>query len=171
LHTIQCASIKSYRRGRWNFEKWCRYPNYATHRPKIPYAAVIIGIRTILECSSNWANSIGTAFDILNPINHFDELGYFNGITSLPGYFRNSGTIYYWTIPINVKSFHNNAVYHCRTTRMICLPLTPPTWSKGGVVELVAIYVPDESLEAYKVANIWKGYADKIHPLSEYTGD
>ena len=31
------------------------------------------------------------------------------------------------------------------------------------------IYVPDESLEAYKTATNWSYYADIIKPLSEYT--
>ena len=31
------------------------------------------------------------------------------------------------------------------------------------------IYVPDESLEAYKTATNWSYYADILKPLSEYT--
>ena len=30
------------------------------------------------------------------------------------------------------------------------------------------IYVPDDSVEAYKTATNWSAYADKIHPISEY---
>lgn len=36
----------------------------------------------------------------------------------------------------------------------------------GGNIPL--IYVPDESVEAYKTATNWSDYADKIKPLSEY---
>ena len=31
------------------------------------------------------------------------------------------------------------------------------------------IYVPDDSLDAYKTADYWKNYADFIHPLSDYS--
>lgn len=34
----------------------------------------------------------------------------------------------------------------------------------------LAIYVPDESVEAYKTAKEWKNYADIIYPLSMYQG-
>lgn len=34
--------------------------------------------------------------------------------------------------------------------------------------DLLTFYVPDESVEAYKAAENWSKYADKIKPLSEY---
>mgnify|MGYP000472681990 CR=1 FL=1 len=30
------------------------------------------------------------------------------------------------------------------------------------------IYVPDDSVEAYKTATNWSNYADRIRPISEY---
>lgn len=37
-----------------------------------------------------------------------------------------------------------------------------------GTPSTISIYVPDESVEAYKAAENWSKYADKIKPLSEY---
>ena len=34
----------------------------------------------------------------------------------------------------------------------------------------VTIYVPNESVEAYKAATTWSGYASRIKGISEYTG-
>lgn len=38
-----------------------------------------------------------------------------------------------------------------------------------GTTRISAIYVPDASVDAYKAAENWSTYANKIHPISEYT--
>lgn len=51
------------------------------------------------------------------------------------------------------------------------LAKTPPTLYSNEVFVYMSwpdLYVPDESLEAYKAAEKWKGHTDKIHPLSEW---
>ena len=59
---------------------------------------------------------------------------------------------------------------------LICRASTPPTlggpiinkgWIKATIGE---IYVPDESVEAYKTATNWSAYANIILPLSQYKG-
>ena len=57
---------------------------------------------------------------------------------------------------------------------IICRASIPPTL--GGTIlgstiksaDIDGIYVPDESVEAYKTATNWSTYADRIKPLSEY---
>ena len=59
---------------------------------------------------------------------------------------------------------------------IICRASTPPTL--GGAffgytvvnAAIEGIYVPDESIEAYKTATNWSAYANKILPLSQYKG-
>ena len=55
---------------------------------------------------------------------------------------------------------------------VICRAVTPPTLgtvkANGGAHQ--AIYVPDESVEAYKTATNWSAFADIILPLSQYNG-
>ena len=55
---------------------------------------------------------------------------------------------------------------------VICRAVTPPTLgavkANGGAHQ--AIYVPDESVEAYKTATNWSAFADIILPLSQFNG-
>lgn len=61
-----------------------------------------------------------------------------------------------------------------RLAVMIVLPTTPPTITSNTLNAFPAncvIYVPDDSVEAYKVAEYWSVYAEQIQGLSNYTGD
>lgn len=51
---------------------------------------------------------------------------------------------------------------------VIFLATEPPTLAANNT-SMKAIYVPDESLDAYKTASVWSAQASKIHPISEYT--
>lgn len=54
---------------------------------------------------------------------------------------------------------------------VICRAVTPPTLgSSNYLTKLTAVYVSDESVDAYKAATKWKDFASKIRPLSEYVG-
>lgn len=56
---------------------------------------------------------------------------------------------------------------------VIIRAVTPPTVDstiKNNTNKLIAIYVPDESVDAYKTASNWTGLAAKIKQLSEYNG-
>ena len=55
---------------------------------------------------------------------------------------------------------------------VICRAVTPPTLGtvKANNGAHQAIYVPDESVEAYKTATNWSAFADIILPLSQYNG-
>lgn len=54
---------------------------------------------------------------------------------------------------------------------VICRAVTPPgLGSNGYLTNLTAVYVPDDSVSAYKAATTWSGFAAKIKPMSEYTG-
>lgn len=53
---------------------------------------------------------------------------------------------------------------------VICRAVTPPTLgSSNYLTKLTAVYVPDESVDAYKTATKWKDFASKIKSMSEYT--
>ncbi len=54
---------------------------------------------------------------------------------------------------------------------VICRAVNPPTLgSSSYLTKLVKVYVPDDSVDAYKAANVWKNFATKIVGLSTYTG-
>ena len=52
---------------------------------------------------------------------------------------------------------------------VVCHAVTPPSFGTFNNNPL-ALYVPDESVDAYKSANGWSQYAKYIKPLSEYEG-
>lgn len=47
---------------------------------------------------------------------------------------------------------------------------SPPEFIYAGLDNIAAIYVPDESLDAYRTANEWSKKASIIYPLSTYNG-
>lgn len=78
------------------------------------------------------------------------------------------------TIGDDALGIHYNNGYH--NQRVLCLPVVPPkmewqgSWSsQGGNNSPRAIYVPDESVNAYKAAENWSEFADVIKPMSELT--
>ena len=76
-------------------------------------------------------------------------------------------------IPSLVTTIGDRAFSGCRNlTTLIMRPTTPPTL--GGenwyLVSNVTIYVPDDSVSAYKAAKNWSDKASYIKPMSEYEG-
>lgn len=70
-----------------------------------------------------------------------------------------------------IKSISNYTFIRCYALKEVTiLATTPPTISasvfRGNHAER-KFYVPAESLEAYKTANVWNTYADVIFPIEE----
>ena len=75
------------------------------------------------------------------------------------------------TIPDSVTSIGDYAFYYCPSlTSVYCKPTTPPSgggsWMFAGNASGRKIYVPTESVEAYKTADGWSDYADYIEPYN-----
>lgn len=68
-------------------------------------------------------------------------------------------------IPKNVNSIKNGAFNSSGIKTMILRNPTPPTLL--ATIPATTIYVPAESVEAYKSHTNWAKYADKIQPISE----
>lgn len=92
-----------------------------------------------------------------------------NSLTTIDGSaFRNT-QMQTLTIPSGVTSLGASILYNTTLPEMVFLPTTPPTatastWNNNKVT---TIYVPDESVDAYKAADNWSGVASKIKGLSE----
>lgn len=79
------------------------------------------------------------------------------------------------SIGTGVTRIRQQAFFNAKVTTLIVNPVYPPIITKSSYVLFYAgnvgsIYVPDESVELYKASYGWISYADKIYPLSEYTG-
>lgn len=76
-------------------------------------------------------------------------------------------------LPSTIQSLGSNFCHANRSPfKLICRAATPPTFGGFGYthVELEGIYVPDGSVDSYKVADGWNNKASVIKPLSQYTG-
>lgn len=78
-------------------------------------------------------------------------------------------------LPSSVVKVGDFAIsYSSQLHTIIVEATTPPTITANSINEvgaLTSIYVPDDSVEAYKSANIWRQkWASIIKPLSEYNG-
>ena len=71
------------------------------------------------------------------------------------------------TIPNSVTSIGNSAFSSCSSLTSITIEATtPPSLSSKMFSSSPIIYVPDESVDAYKSATNWSSYASQIKPMS-----
>lgn len=76
------------------------------------------------------------------------------------------------TVPRTVETIGSNAFQSCQGMAEYCfLPTTPPTMSNSNAFSNIpsdcVIYVPAESVEAYKSATNWSTYASQIQAMPE----
>lgn len=73
------------------------------------------------------------------------------------------------TLPSTVNSI-GQFLYRSSVTNLISKAVVPPTTTANTFTgaTITNIYVPDESVEAYKAAPYWSAFADKIKPVSEF---
>lgn len=98
-----------------------------------------------------------------------------SALTEIPNHaFNSCTTLPFLDIPASVQKIGLNGCFaSCNRLRtIICRAVTPPQvggTTLQGMPSDCKIYVPDESVEAYKTAQFWSVRADYIKPLSEYT--
>lgn len=110
----------------------------------------------------------GTNINKVLDLGNITSLKYNSGL----GCFMRCKELTYAKIPQTVTEIQQWAFYEAsKLATLICMPTTPPTIGTailGGTSPDLLIYVPDESIGAYKIATGWIDYADKIRPISEY---
>ena len=106
-----------------------------------------------LETVSNLGNITQLSGDSYN--------GTFDGCTSLKSV----------VLPETITTIGRRSFYGCTSLKtLICKATTPPTISNTDAFQNVTfniIYVPLESVDAYKSATIWTNYASKIQAIPE----
>lgn len=119
---------------------------------EIPNGITIIKDSTFNGCNS--ATSVTIPNSVINIGNY--AFSWCNNLTSV-------------TIPSSVTSIGDNAFDECEVlTNITSLPTTPPTLGNEYSLSLQVvevIYVPSESVEAYKAATNWSTYANQIQAI------
>lgn len=117
----------------------------------IPDSVTSLGDQTFAFCSSLTSITIP---DSVTSIGVFTFI-YCSTLTSI-------------TIPNSVTSIGETFVGCSSLTSITVLPETPPSLFNGSFDDTnnCPIYVPSESIEAYKSAENWSDYADRIQPLT-----
>ena len=130
---------------------------------------------TTIEENAFWSCSSLTDITIPNSVTTI-EYGAFLGCSSLtnitiPNSVTTIGSFAFGgcssltdiTIPNSVTTIGVSAFEGCSKLKEIyCTPTNPPTLGINTVFYSIILYVPMESVEAYKTADVWKEYADQI---------
>jgi len=128
---------------------------YGCQNTVIPNSVTSIAQNAFYYCTSL------TSIDIPNSVTSIGERA-FQGCSSLTSV----------TIPSGVTSIGGNAFTNCSGLQSItCLATTPPEFGRNlpfGNTNDCPIYVPCESVEAYKTANRWSSYASRIQCMSKF---
>ena len=146
-------------------------------------------------------NSIGTKFYDNLKIESFDELVWFKSSQLHAGMFKGCKKLKYISVPPIPFGIFNDNVNSYERVRLCgewkhipdyffwglekrnlkaiiienCIP--PKITNISGffygnhTTNFAKIYVPDDSVEKYREAAVWKDYKEFIYPLSEYKGN
>ena len=63
-------------------------------------------------------------------------------------------------LPASLEVIGNSSFEKCKMSTVYCKAITPPILGTSVFPETAIIYVPNESVEAYKTS--WRDYAEKI---------
>ena len=86
------------------------------------------------------------------------------------GAFANMPNLKFIKFPSTVTSLGRNTCYGCTALEtVVCEAVTPPSFNAvfDSTNSTFIIYVPDESVEAYKAASGWSTYASRIYPMTD----
>ena len=139
----------------------------------IPDSVQSIGHHSFYQCRA--LTSVNIPYGVKSLDEHlFDECYQLssitipNSVTKIEPYvFYGDRSLTTVTIPSGVTELGEFIFDKCSgLTEIIMLPTSPPTlrYSLGDAT--CPIYVPAESVNAYKSANIWSGYASRIQAIS-----
>lgn len=146
----------------------------------IPPNVTVINERAFGQCSSlkniDWGTSNNLrvieryAFDSCEAL---PSIKLPEGLITLMDAFYRNKSLTLIDLPSTLQEIPNSNTFMGSTklTTIICRAITPPLLGDtfGYDVKPTAIYVPDDSVSAYKSAAVWSNYASKIRPLSQYT--
>lgn len=91
-------------------------------------------------------------------------------VTNIPDdTFQGCSELRYVELPNTITNIGAHSFQGCSKLKVIKIYAdVPPTTTNNPLQYINKIYVPDDSVEAYRSASGWTTLADKIHPMSEY---
>jgi hypothetical protein len=140
----------------------------------IPNNVTSIGLAAFYDCSGITSVSIGNSVTSIGEgafmwCKSLTDIEIPTSVTSIgQSAFENCRSLTSVTISDSVTSIGHQAFYYCNAlTSITCLATTPPTIGDGvfNLTNNCPIYVPASSVNAYKTANVWSSYADRIQAI------
>lgn len=123
----------------------------------------------ISHITSLSGNSTGSSvFENCESLKH---ITFSNALTKIPAFaFRNCYSLEEVTIPKNIIEIGGWAFHNCKAmTKVTILATAPPTLGNADAFRYAnidyPIYVPAESVNAYKTANVWSLLSTRIFPI------
>lgn len=131
----------------------------------------------VIDCP-NLTGTIGMNAFYNSGVVRVENLGTITGFVKNNNYswangFHGSKKLEFVRLPNTIESIIPECFVDCTSLQaLICEATTPPTLASTNAFNNTnncPIYIPDESVTAYREASGWLDYADRIKPLSEYT--
>ena len=97
-----------------------------------------------------------------------------NSVTTIDyGFCTYANSLTYVELGENVTSIGGAFLYNSGVHKVLIVKsVIPPVVTEANYFLVnsgtTAIFVPDDSVEAYKSADVWSGFAGRIKPLSDY---
>lgn len=139
----------------------------------IPDTVTSIGSQAFGKCSSLSAVTLSENLTSLGPgafaWSGIREIIIPNGVTIInANLFYEAPSLSSCTLGNGITFINDRAFLRNSLERLVINTVTPPTLGNNFFNnEKIWIYVPAQSVEAYKTASGWSGYADRIIPISE----
>jgi hypothetical protein len=148
---------------------------------RLPKSITYLGEYSLNNVLSNFVvylpnlNDLKPAAMISSGVTRVENLGSVSAILSIwsNGTFQKCESLEYVNLPATITKIDGLSFSDCANLKIVIARSTiPPELSNynafAGTPSTMEIYVPDESVEAYKSATNWSAYADRIKPMSEY---
>lgn len=140
----------------------------------IPNSVTSIGTSAFENCSGLTSCTIGSGVTTIGERAFYDcsdltscTIG--SGVISIShNVFFNCTSLTSVTVPNSVTRIGNAAFWNCNSlTGITCLAVTPPTLGDDAFYNTnnCPIYVPAESVEAYKASSTWSTYVSRIQAI------
>lgn len=142
----------------------------------IPDSVTSIGDEAFRYCASLVEAHLPSGLTVLNgslfgSCGNLESVNIPEGVTTIGDYvFSDCFKFKHVEFPSTVTSIGYNCFYRVAITELVMHAVVPPSLTSGGLGNSCwaqAIYVPDESVEAYKTADGWSRYASVVKPISE----